>query len=84
MTIGDILAIVAGLVGICITAWALMVTCGLLFPTKAETARAALIAKPKATSCWFRASGSLALPGFVGVALLSAPNARVEDACPGW
>ncbi len=71
MTIGDILAIVAAVVGISISAWALMVTCGLLFPDKAETARTHLLAKPKASIGL--GLGITLVFGFLGLAMLGSP-----------
>ena len=74
--IGQVLAIVAALVGICISAWALMVTCGLLFPARSETARAALLENPKGT---IALGLVLALvPGFVGVVMLGLPLPGVK------
>jgi hypothetical protein len=72
MTIGDILAIVAAVVGICVSAWALMVTCGLMFPAKAETARQVLLSKPKA--CIGLGVGLALVPGFLGVVMLGSPH----------
>jgi len=47
-----------------------MVTCGLLFPSKSEAAREFLVRKPKAAV----GLGALItlIPGFIGIALLSA------------
>jgi hypothetical protein len=39
MTIGDVLAVIATLTGVGVTSWALLVTCGLLFPHKVIAAR---------------------------------------------
>lgn len=42
VTLGDVFAVIASLVGIGLTSWALIVSFGLLFPTKAEIASSAL------------------------------------------
>lgn len=69
--IGDVMAVVAALVGICISAWALMVTCGLLFPSRSDAAREYLVRRPKAAI----GLGALItlIPGFLGIAILSVP-----------
>ena len=69
--IGNVLAVVSALVGICISAWALMVTCGLLFPGKSEAAREFLIRKPKA-AVGLGAAITL-VPGFLSMVLLGLP-----------
>jgi hypothetical protein len=74
--IGDVLAVVAALVGICVSAWALMVTCGLLFPAKAESARSVLLAKPK-TTIGLGLALTL-LPGVLGIVMLGLPLPGVK------
>jgi hypothetical protein len=69
VTIGDVLGIVAILCGLGVTAWALMVSCGLLFPQKVEFAR-----QTAQNSPWENLlKGILVLiPGIIGVIMLGA------------
>jgi hypothetical protein len=48
-TIGDVLAIVAVLAGICLSAWALILAVALVFPRKADQARSTLVHHPWAS-----------------------------------
>jgi hypothetical protein len=67
--IGEVMAIVSALTAICISAWALIVACGLLFPARAELARSILVSKPKA--CLALGVGVVVILGFISVALLN-------------
>lgn len=49
VTIGDSFAIVAILGGICLSAWAMILTLALVFPSKAVHARSRLVSKPWAS-----------------------------------
>ncbi|MFZ4508322.1 MAG: hypothetical protein ACOYON_11575 [Fimbriimonas sp.] len=46
LILGDVLAIVAAIAGGGVSAWALIVACGLLFPHRVEAAQTALVASP--------------------------------------
>ena len=59
MTFGDVLAAVAALIGICISAWTTLVLFSLLFPGRAHQAASAIN----------RSAGNMALRGF-GIALV--------------
>lgn len=79
VTIGDVLGVVAALVGLGLTSWALMVSCGLLFPNRVN--RAMLVAESRP---WKNIGiGALTLlPGFFGVLMLGAPFPGVK--LIGW
>jgi len=79
VTIGDVLAVVAILVGVGVTAWALMVSCGLLFPHKVDRARVAAELSPGKNMLFGLA---VLIPGFLGVAALGVPNPVVK--LVGW
>jgi hypothetical protein len=72
VTIGDVLAVVAMLTGFGVTAWALMVSCGLLFPQKVDAARRAAQNSP-----WknFGLGIAVLIPGLLGVPMLGAAPA---------
>ncbi len=79
VTIGDVLAIVAVLVGLGVTAWALMVCCGLLFPLRVDRARMEAERHP-----WSNiGTGVLVLvPGLFGAVLQTPPVPGVK--LVGW
>lgn len=79
MTIGDVLTVVAFLAGLGVTAWALMVSCGLLFPGRVERARDAARSRPFGNI----GIGLLTLlPGLIGALMLRAPMPGVK--LVGW
>ena len=78
VTIGDVFAVVSALLGIGVTAWALMVSCGLLFPQKVDRARLSAAQSP-----WknMLLGVVVLIPGLVGVPLLGGmPLAKLL----GW
>lgn len=80
MTIGDVLAVVAGLFAICLSAWSLIMMCGLLMPKKAEAAREALyLSAHKCIGIGFAIG---IVPGFIGFGL--AVNAPLPGKIFGW
>jgi hypothetical protein len=79
VTIGDVFSVVAFLIGLGITAWALMVSCGLLFPNRVERARDAAQSRP-----WGNIGLGLLvlLPGLIGVLMLQVPAPIIK--LVGW
>jgi hypothetical protein len=71
VTIGDSFAVVAILGGICLSAWAMILSVALIFPGKANHARSRLVNKPWAS--FFTGFGIWATVGFVSVALIGNP-----------
>jgi hypothetical protein len=71
VTIGDSFAIVAILGGICLSAWALIMTLALIFPSKSGQAKERLIARPWAA--FFAGLAMWATIGLFGFILLSIP-----------
>jgi len=71
VTIGDSFAIVAILGGICLSAWALIMTLALIFPAKSGHARERLVARPWAA--FFTGLAIWATIGVFGFVLLSIP-----------
>ncbi len=70
-TIGDSFSIVALIVGICLSAWALIMSVALVFPGKAEHARLRLVHKPWAS--FFLGLGIWLVPGAISFAFLANP-----------
>ncbi len=77
---GDVLAFVSLLIGTCLSAWALTVTYGLLFPDRSEIAKAILSANPG--KCVGRGAIIVATLGVLGAVLLAVPNPVVK--LVGW
>ena len=77
---GDVLAFVSLLIGTCLSAWALTVTYGLLFPDRSEIAKSILSANP--AKCVGRGVLIIATVGVVGAILISVPNPAVK--LIGW
>jgi hypothetical protein len=71
VTIGDSFAVVALLGGICLSAWAMILSVALVFPGKANHARNRLAAKP--WGAFFIGLLIWATLGFLSLALLSSP-----------
>lgn len=73
MTIGDVLAVVGFIGGVCLSLWVLLIGVALLFEVKAEAARRVLEAEAARA---FGVGLALLLPlGFAGIALINAPGA---------
>lgn len=70
-TLGDNFAIVAIIAGICLSAWALIMSVALVFPAKADHARFRLVRKPWATS--FIGFGLWLAVGTLSIAMLANP-----------
>lgn len=76
MILGDVLAVVAALLGIYLTLWALVLGCGLLFETRAEAAREHLEHAPgKCIGTGAAVTFTLGLLGFIFF-VQPAPAAR--------
>ncbi len=76
LILGDILAIVASVIGIGVTAWALTICMGYLFSNHAASAARAIQKKP-----WLSLGlgfAALATVGLVSIILLSVPNPAVK------
>lgn len=70
-TIGDSFAIVAIIAGICLSAWALIMTIALVFPGKSQHSRSRLVNKPWAS--FFVGLLIWLVPGVVSAALIALP-----------
>ena len=71
ITMGDVLAVVAGLFGLCFATWALLLASALLFPAKAEIASVAATQKP-----WKNLGRGLLVTGLfgvIGIGMLASP-----------
>ena len=77
---GDVLAFISLLVGTCLSAWALTVTYGLLFPDRSDVAKAILSAQPG--KCVGRGALILVTFGVLGAVLISVPSPPVK--LLGW
>lgn len=77
---GDVLAFVSLLIGTCISAWALTMAYGLLFPGKCWVAQQEISARP--WKCIGRGALVILTIGLIGAILLSVPNPVVKVA--GW
>ena len=82
VTIGDVFSVIGGLVGICVTAWALIMGTALLFQSSASRARDAYRAAP------WKGLGlgmlSTVFLGFFGIVLSSIPVPLVKLAGLGF
>jgi len=76
-TIGDVFAVIFTLIGVGLTAWALTLSCGLLFPERVEIARTSVD-----RGFWRNLPLGLLmlLIGAIGVALIAAPVGKLL----GW
>jgi hypothetical protein len=72
--LGDVLVIVALIVGLCLTQWALIVAFGLLFTRRAETAQQVLLTRPGRT---------IGLGALIGVPTLLMALALLAQPIPG-
>ena len=78
---GDVLAVIAMLIGICVSAWSLTMAYGLLFPAKTEVAKQAVMDRP--WKCLGRGVAVLFTVGLVGLLLVSkVPNPLIK--LIGW
>ncbi len=75
VVMGDVFAVVATLAGVCLSAWALLLVAGLMFPAKTRAARRVVEASP-----WSCVLIGLGLAAFVvfAVALAANPNPGVK------
>ena len=80
LMLGDVLAVVATLAGVCLSAWALVMAFSTLFPTKVEEARDAVSGQP--WKCFRWGLGLWLTAGTASVALLNAPNPLAK--LVGW
>ena len=71
MLFGDVIATIAGLIGISLTTWATMLACALLFAPKTVAARRAL--DGKLAPVFFKGLLVLLIGGGLAVGLISAP-----------
>lgn len=71
LILGDVLAVVASLVGICLTAWTTLLALSLLFPSRAERAADGIRIAPGRTFGW--GVVLTAILGFAGLVLLGNP-----------
>lgn len=72
LVLGDVMAVIAILIGFALSAWGGMMLSALFFPSKAREAAARIESRPFATFAWGLAYG---LPlSLFGIALLSAPQ----------
>ncbi|MBN9503353.1 MAG: hypothetical protein BGO01_20935 [Armatimonadetes bacterium 55-13] len=71
VTIGDSFAVVAILGGICLSAWALMISVALVFPSKAVNARKRIAAKPWAS--FFTGMALWLTLGILGFGMVANP-----------
>jgi len=81
MTQGDVMAVLATLIGICISSWSLTMAYGLLFPGKSQVAKHEVATRPG--KCISRGALILFTVGLVGLGLVSkAPNPLLK--LIGW
>ena len=72
MTFGDVLAVVAGLVGICISAWTTLVFFSLFFPVRADQAANSI--QLSASKMALRGFGIVAVFAVIAIALFKLHN----------
>lgn len=72
VTIGDVFSVVAAVLAICASAWAFMLTTTLLFPTKTQSARTAIEARP--WKAFLTGFGLLLTLGWFSLALVASVN----------
>ena len=78
---GDVMATVAFLAGSCLCAWAMVMTCGLLFPQRVEVASASVATKPgKSIGVGLLILLTVGLAGFLCVASVPFPAVKLV----GW
>jgi hypothetical protein len=80
MTIGDVLAVVAGVIGLCVSLWGMLMASVLLFGGAAERGKDRLQAHPTATLLTGAALAGTA--GFFGIVLLNQANGLLK--LVGW
>jgi hypothetical protein len=76
MTIGDVLAVVAGVIGAALSIWSLVVGAALLFERRAR--RAAYLLETRPLACLARGAMSAATAGLFAILLLSQANGLVK------
>ena len=76
MVFGDVLSILAVVMGIPLTTWAMVVACRLVFPSASERAADRLRTAP--ILAFFVGLGIVVLFGFIGVVEISAPPAPIK------
>jgi hypothetical protein len=72
MTIGTVLAVIAGLMAVCVSLWALLVGAALLFPEKVELSRDGIERSPW-RAFWIGLALQLTL-GLIGAGMMRSPN----------
>jgi hypothetical protein len=77
---GDVLAFVSLLIGTCVSAWALMMAYGLLFPGKSWVAQQEITSRP--WTCVGRGAAIVLTVGLGGAVLLTVPNPLIK--LVGW
>ncbi len=73
---GDVMAVISMLVGICLSAWALTMAYGLLFPRKSELAKRVVLSHPG--RCIGRGAILFLVFGVIGLAAIRFPGPLVR------